>query len=588
MSTRIRSSLRLSTIDHANLTAAAPMPLVVCALAAGLLAGFLAAGHGQEGVDAALAMTGAVAYPAISPMAQYFLNSWTVINQAEALLMRAGLDQEVLDVLFPLLARAFWCAGYILIIFGCTRRPLFSLLAGTLCILTFFVSSPLVRFISSPDYSIPGFYALWAHAGVVWVVGCLAARRDVMAAFSAVLLIAVHPFIGAYVVVLVSLAYAGANRLAGYDLRPLLRGAGWGAAGVAVSLIAYFAMRLPNGHSDQIAYDAYMRFWDYHRNQAMTQGDSVRLGTAAILEMGILGYFIYACPARFFSAAMAAAVVFVSVAGSTLIYFAVHLAPGTFPQFVIGAMPGRLIDVHAFTIFALALGFIGQAVDRIRDARVVGIPWYAGRVLGKLRSIARVLGGAGPFGDVESVDRRTLLLCSLIVAILVLSPPDKFRRIFVPLPPDSHTASVRPETHAFWDRVRQMPARGLVLAAPEAATASLFDGHLPVVLDVTSFDFAAYLPYTAGSVAQIVGVGYGIKFYDPPLDDLHQGALARDDGRTYWAGLTVAGLTRLAHELGGGAVIAANNCPVRLPALITGSRFTLYAIPVYSRGKQGR
>src|ERR1700726_2605271 len=75
----------------------APLSLIICALAVGVLLGALAPTTNQDGIDGSLVLAGIVDYPQQSPMNQYFLGSWTVIHQLGALLLRAGLDQAYVN-----------------------------------------------------------------------------------------------------------------------------------------------------------------------------------------------------------------------------------------------------------------------------------------------------------------------------------------------------------------------------------------------------------------------------------------------------------------------------------------------------------
>jgi hypothetical protein len=130
----------------------------------------------------------------------------------------------------------------------------------------------------------------------------------------------------------------------------------------------------------------------------------------------------------------------------------------------------------------------------------------------------------------------------------------------------------------FWREAERIAPAGLVLTSREASRPALYSGHLPVALNVGSFDFIPYIPQTAGAVARIIEEGYGISFSDPPLETRHSGALPPDGGKTYWAELTTEAWCRMSKNLGVAAVLAPNSWTVRLPRLATGAQFTMYRV----------
>jgi hypothetical protein len=138
-----------------------------------------------------------------------------------------------------------------MVIYGFSRRPLFSLATGTICFLTGVVA----RSFASPDYPLMGLtwddaaphsFGIWAGAGAAWVFGALAGGRNVMAGISAALLVAVHPVIGAYVAGL-SLAVIATGRRLWKDLpiSGIGRGLLWGGLATVVSFACYLALRPP-------------------------------------------------------------------------------------------------------------------------------------------------------------------------------------------------------------------------------------------------------------------------------------------------------------------------------------------------------
>ena len=357
---------RLSTTDVGR----APLSLLACALAAGLLLGLLAPVTSQDGLDGSLVLAGIVHYPPQSPINQYFLGSWTIIHQLGALLLRAGLDQAYVSEIFFLVPCALLVGAYAAVVYCFSGQFLLSLLAAPLC----FLANPLAKFFVSPDYAALGLlwtqppvqtFGFWAHAGSVWVIGCVAAGRKALAGFSAVVLIAVHPVLGVYTVTLLTATLLAGRLFLGLDIRGFAKGAALGSLVAIASFAAYLTTRPDlSGPIDQAAYDAYMNAWDTHRSHVMTPEIAVRIAVAAAIATGALSVFLIFARPRRDAALQTSGLVMLAVIASTLAYFAMHLTPGFLPQIFTRAAPGRLLNVQAFLSTPMAVGLAVFAADQ--------------------------------------------------------------------------------------------------------------------------------------------------------------------------------------------------------------------------------
>jgi hypothetical protein len=242
---------------------------------------------------------------------------------------------------------------------------------------------------------------------------------------------------------------------------------------------------------------------------------------------------------------------------STLAYFAMHLAPELLPDIFKRAAPGRLLNIQAFLSSPLALGLALHATGQASREWTTEKTAWAGRaipVLALVLVIAALSQSVGSRRHVMADDARVL------VATRGLGD------------------DAAQDDDAFWREARKAGLDGLVLTSRASSRPTLYSGHLPVALNVGSFDFIPYIPQTAAGVARIIEQGYGVSFSDPPADIRHGGGLPPDGGKTYWAGLTPDAWCRMSKSLGVGTVIAPNNWTVKLPPLATGARFTMYRI----------
>lgn len=543
----------------------APASLIICALAIGIFLGALAPAIDQRGVDGALVLAGIVNYPPQSPMAAYFLDSWTSIHQLGAILLRAGMDQSRVNAAMFLFPCALLVCGYAMIIHGLTGRFLLALAAGPLC----YLANPLAPFFASPDYTTLGLllsqasegtYGFWAHAGAVWVIGCVAGGRYALAGFSALALVCAHPVMGVYMTALLAATLVAGWAFFGFGMPGLAKGAALGACVTLLSLAAFLETR--SGFSapiDQAAYNAYLRLWDVHQSHSMTPGQAIRIAAAAVLATAALLAFIAFGGLRRKSALLTCILVVVAVTVSTIAYYAVHLVPQYLPALVLRALPARLLNVQAFVSTPLALALAICIADRSVGHRKTSAFVSASRLLPIAILLLVIVSGAVYVlkrRDAFSVYARTVLDTRILGRV---SPAQQ-------------------QSEAFWRSVRGAGVSGLVLAAGQSSALSLFHGHLPIAIYGEAMDFINYIPQAAGIAARIVDEGYGITFSDPPPEILHAARLPPDAGRTYWAALGAADWCRISGDLGVTALIAPGDWTVTLPVIVRGPQLTLYAI----------
>jgi hypothetical protein len=555
----------IEALGHQDVAGPAPLSLIICGLAIGAFLGAFAPAIDQRGIDGALVLAGVVNYPPQSPLVPYFLDSWTSIHQIGALLLRAGIAQDHVNALFILFPCALLVCGYVMLIYGVSGRFLISVLAGPLC----YLANPLAPLFASPDYTTLGLlwsqitegtYGFWAHAGAVWVIGCVAAGRYTLAGFSALVLFCVHPVMGAYMTALLVATHVAGRILFGLHMPGLAKGSAFGACVTLISLAAYLKMR--SGFSapiDQVAYDAYLRLWDVHQSHVMTPGNAIRVAVAAVLGMTVLSVVLALHVTRRESATLVCVSILLAVTASTIAYYAVHLVPQFLPALALRALPARLLNVQAFVSTPLALSFAICIADRAVKYRKTGTLVWAARLLPIAVALLVIVSAT-----VYALQRRN--------AISAYAQTVLDTRILGKLSP------AQQQNETFWRDVRAAGVTGLVLTSSRDSAASLYHGHLAIVIYGEAIDFLNYVPQAAGAVAQIAAEGYGFPFSDPPPEVLHAARLPPNAGRLYWAELSGEDWCRISQDLHITALVAPADWPVKLPALVQGPELTLYAV----------
>lgn len=560
------------------------IPLLFSALAIGALLGAMSPATEQRAVDGSLVLAGIISYPPESPMGQYYLNSWTLLHQLGALFLRVGFTQVQVSAFFSIVPAAFLVCAYTMILQGMCRRPLFSLCAAPLC----YLINPFAWLFSSPEYPTMGIlwaqatehtYGLWGQIGALWVIGCVAGGRAALAGGSSLVLIAIHPVLGAYMTSLLLASVLLGRALFGFEWKEYLRGAVWGGLVTITSLAVYLMLRHASAlDTDTIAYEAYMRFWDAHRNRPITFRGAIRIATISLLAILALFAFL-----RFAGIERRATIVTVllsilALSVSTVTYFAAHLVPGALPQIAIRVAPTRLLNIQAYASAPMIVGMVVYVTDHLKmvSHRIFrNFSVNPGKAKDGIVCLQERL---FKLFDPYINSRIPLIMLLVLICALDFGRLKEIAKSIVHKTTMSDMSRVDSEDDVFWSRVRSAGINGLVLTSWEATRPSFYHGHLAIALDVTSFDFIPYLPYTVKAVAKIIQEGYGVPFFQPPPEIWYRGGLVADEGRIYWARLTSGDWLKISQNLSVVAVVAPADWLIELPVAIRGKRFSLYRI----------
>jgi hypothetical protein len=531
----------------------------------------------QYATEGSLVLAGIVQYPPSSLMNYYFLGIWTSLHQFAALLLLVGVSQTIVDYMVSILPAGMLLGAMTMVIYGFCRRPIFSLAAGVICFSTLTVSSEF----GSPDYPLLGAiwansrehtFGIWGGVTATWALGALVGGRNVMAGFTAAVLVSIHPVIGLYIsAILVVVMLVGHLLPSAFSTAGIGRGLIMGSAVTLVSLVFYLAARPPTPSSfnaDDFA--TYLKVWDYHRSLKVDSGFVLAKARLPLLLAGGLALFLLASRGRSGPADAGALGLLGTTVGSTILFAAAHL--GSPPQFFVNAIPGRLLNIHAYLSGAIILALMTWFVVRLLMMAVTELavlyPEQLQRLIPPRRAIATALFGsfalmlAARSGTLESLEKFSTSM-----------------QLFVVTGHAPRFAS-DPNNETFWTEVKQAAARDLVLTSRDASFDAVTKGHLAIGFDPNGFDFVPYLPSTASAVRRFVEIGYGVSFSDPPTDLRARGSLPNGVERDYWAGLSVnQWRDEIGKNLGIAGIIAPREWKIALVPAVMGPQFNFYPIP---------
>lgn len=552
---------------------AMPWGFVVAAMLAGAALGLIAQSLEpieESLLDGGLVLSGLVSYPHQSTMGFLYHGVWTLLYQAGALVLQTGVGYTAANLLFLAIPPALLTGAFALLLHGVTRRPLFSLAAAIAC----FLNGDLAMPFGSSDYPLLG--TSWAmpsphspgrfgSALAAFSIAALIGGRQMLAVFTAMVLIAVHPVIGVFVAGMFIIGLGGAHLLWRQTAwNPVLVGLSVGTGVVLASLAAFLLMRPEMPHvseaTNRIYLDAYYAFWEDHRNRQASFRKFVSLVVLFVVTSASLLMILMLHRGRRGATDAGAITLLAIIATSTALFVLQHWDKTALPEFVIRAIPGRLINIQASLVLPLV---VGSAVLLFDDAS-------------RRRRQLRPSGTALPFASHFSNALFAGFVLALVVRGLLVGHAIFVRHDREEQAPLREFAEI---DRTFWTRVRALKLDGLVLVPPELSLRALRYGHLPIALDGTAIDTIPYLPRLAAGVGTLVESAYGISFFRPPASLKFTGSLLGADVREYWACLTAAAWRRTAQQFNIVALLAPADWTVGLPLLLSDDQYALYAMP---------
>lgn len=547
--------------------------LAIVAFALGLLVG-LATGVDQVAVDSGLAISGKVHYPAGSAMRDYFFGIWTSLAQLTAGLLYLGVDDQVVSVLICMLLSAVFFLSLSLAVFSISGRIFISLLIPY-CLLDKLIVGGVLK---SPDYPLlllnsPHTFGVASLVGAVFITAALFAGWNRAAGLAAGVLLSIHPVLGAYMVGSLLTLFV-VNHLARRSatlspfvpepgaLRQVMRGLVIGLLITIASLFVFLSLRPEVSEVDVAALRAYSEFWDYHRSQRAEYGAAL----FSLLYLSAIAAILYYRTDLSDAVRRGLILTVILIGYSSTLYLAVHVAPGLLPEILVRAAPGRLLNVHAALADAVMCGLIAMAFyERIRMSRDGGSASQSNE-----RSAHRLY---PPFKAMLDPILAGAAVLALVYCLVVA--PRQIQNHLVAWWGDEASRNEERDER-FWRELRNTALDGMILTTESSWASVLRKAHkAPLIADI---DFVPYLPHTARKVADIVTIGYGVDFHNPPENLRFRGAISEEAGKEYLERLDPAGWCTISDRLQVAGAVAPKDWALSLTPEIEGTGFSFYRI----------
>lgn len=559
------------------------LPVVHVMLAAGVLGAAVALTvpiPWPDALEPAQVLAGVVHYPPDAPVYLYSTTTWTMLHQAAGLLLAVGITERQLAMIVTTVSGILSFQALALTVWTFAEQRAIAIAAPLFIYFTNATNASVtypVALIGSPaTYGMIGINAL------LLTLALIAAGRYRSGAWLLGLLPCIHPTIGgwAWIVVSVALALARHDKSTITDARRAWRWFFAGATLAVLSAVAHFA-RYPfvtMAPGQQAHYlRVFVTFWDSHSH--LYGGE--RLVAAACLA----GFYLLllrdaqsglTAGARF----MCRCILLGALLGSAW-WMVGFIQPVDTLRLTRSLMPSRLINLPIMTGMAIVVGLLARerarwaAATLFALAAVVcdsGVTQFTLAALGAaigVWTVARWRGVSSPFWSGSAVrawhTAAILLMC--VPAPILIARSIAERADGPPLTDRTN--------NAFLGAIAARP--GMLLTAANLHLLQAVTRR-PVLVDGGGIDALGYVPQMGPRLEIILRDVYGISLIAPGFSE-PQGELPPDTGRALWAQRTPSEWAAIANTYHVTDVLTPDDWDLHLPLITHGEGLRLYTIP---------
>jgi len=560
-------------------------------------------------LETAQVVAGLVRYPADNPFYIYHTKLWSLVIQACAVLLRAGLSEITLSLALSGLLGMISFQALAMVTFAIGRNALVAIAAAVVVF-----ASGVTDYGSVYPVWLVGTHHSYGAIGLstfVLAIGLIGAGFYRSGGFLLGVGPAIHPSVGIWVgsIAVGALAWTYFDRRS--EVRPALKYFAAGCAVTLLSLAIQFALiyDVPVADTAAVAraFSTFERLWDAHRRARIEFADTGATFNRTVGPIAILWLIGFARdlprPALFLLR-VAAIAGMVSVG----VVFLTRLPPDSMPMTLSILMPGRLLNLDIVLIGPLLIGLI-TAYRHRRSAQVLLVATLAGLLLTSKSLIWRWVAERGGQPWNVRVD-PVLLFEAAALAILCIALWQATREpidgVAEPVPSTSAahwwypaaTLAVllvalasgwriagprsiyRDRTNDPFYQAVAADRRGLTVTAGSFQLVQLYTRR-PVLIDSGALDTMVYAPESGPALAQIVTEVYGINFFDPPHEMRSSSFIPHDANRFTWSPsrFTAQRWRELRRTYNVSQIVTRSDYELDLPMVAEGDGLRLYRIP---------
>jgi hypothetical protein len=555
----------------------------------------------QVAVESAQVVARLVQYPPGNPFYVYHTKLWTVLHQVLAVLLAAGFSERTLSVAVSGLLGVVSFQAVSLIAYALSRDALLAAGASALVFFTRVAEANSIYpiwLVGTPHTY--GVIALSFAALVIGFLGCGWYRTGV---FLLGLAPAVHPSVGAWLILIASIVLASDWRGLRVELRPALpafvAGAALTAASLAIQLLLIADVPEVDPSTTTKYLAAFVSFWDMHRQPVELGAATVRVNAAALV---VALFFLLRQPQQL-SAPSRLLMRFVATTAalSVVLTFVSWIPPDRLPPAILIAMPGRMLNLNMLVAGPLLIGLFGAW--RRTTAVPLLVILCAALLVGNRSGLWTFEGGHPVLAAAISPGLRpnatNVVLIAMLLAIVVVWVGRQSARAAVMR--ISYVATLllmataviltwnlqRPRAFEMTDRTNEVlfrmlsEGRGLLLTGGDLHLVQL-RSRRPILLDGGGLDALPYAVESAPEMDRILREVYGVDLLNPPDEARFRGSIPPEFTRAVWQSYSREQWETLASRFGVRQVLTPGDWDLKLPVAVRNRTLTVYDIPYNS------
>jgi len=559
----------------------------------------------QVAVESAQVVARLVHYPPGNPFYVYHTKLWTVLHQVLAVLLAAGFSERTLSVAVSGLLGIVSFQAVSLLTYALSGDALIAAGASALVFFTRVAEAssiyPIWLVGTSHTY---GVIALSFAALVIGFLGCGWYRTGL---FLLGLAPAVHPSVGAWLILIASIVFVSDWRRLQIELRPALPAFVAGSALTAASLVIQLLLVAdvpqvdPSTTTKYLA--AFVSFWDMHRQPVELGAATVRVNAALLV---VACFFLFrqrlelSAPSRLLLRFVAA-----TAALGVALAFVSWIPPDKLPPAIVIAMPGRMLNLNMLIAGPLLIGLFAGWRRTARPAvgGVLLLILCAALIVGNRSGLWMFDGGHRAIASaVPPVLRPNATNVVLIAMLLAIGAAWMGRQSSVAITRLTYLATIalmavtlvltwnlqRPRGFEMTDRTNDVlfrmlsDGRGLLLTGGDLHLVQL-RSRRPVLLDGGGLDALPYAVESAPEMDRILREVYGVDLLNPPEEARFRGSIPPEFTRAVWQSYSREQWEAVASRFGVRQVLTPGDWELKLPVAVRNRGLTVYDIPDISR-----
>ena len=556
----------------------------------------------QVAVESAQVVARLVPYPQGNPFYVYHTKLWTVLHQVLAVLLAAGFSERALSVAVSGLLGMVSFQAVSLVAYALSRDAWIAAGASALVFFTRVAEAnsiyPIWLVGTSHTY---GIIALSFAALVIGFLGCGWYRTGVFLLGFAP---AVHPSVGAWLILIAAIVFVTDWRQLRGELRPalpaFLAGCGVTAASLAIQLLLVADVPEVDPSTTTKYLAAFVSFWDMHRQPVELGAATVRVNAALLV---VACFFLLRQPLQLSGPSrLLMRFVAATAALSVALAFISWIPPDKLPPAILIAMPGRVLNLNMLIAAPLLIGLFAAWRRTWAGAGLLLI-LCAALLVGNRSGLWTFDGGhqalAAAVPPVLRPNATNVVLIAMLLAMAAAWVGRQSGRAAVARLAYQATLLLmlvaivltwnlqRPRGFEMTDRTNDVlfrllsEGRGLLLTGGDLHLIQL-RSRRPVLLDGGGLDALPYAVESAPEMDRILREIYGVDLLNPPEEARFRGSIPPEFTRAVWQSYTREQWEALGSRFGVRQVLTPGDWELKLPVAVRNRTLTVYDIPYIS------